>query len=72
MCLVRNIGCELSLINKAWIDVKIVDWDIVRGSCTNWVRRVRPKTNDAGTQGLMDLFREVFRNYGVPVEISSD
>ena len=38
VCLVRNIGCELSLINKAWIDVKIVDWDIVRGSCTNWVR----------------------------------
>merc|ERR1712020_42908 len=27
---------------------------------------------EAGSQGLLDLFREVFRNYGVPAEISSD
>ena len=47
---------------------------IVVDRLTNWadVRKARPKTNEAGTQGLMDMFREVFRNYGVPVEISSD
>ena len=47
---------------------------IVVDRLTNWadVRRARPKTNEAGTQGLIDLFREVFKNYGVPIEISSD
>ena len=47
---------------------------IVVDRLTNWaeVRKARPKTNEAGTQGLMDMFREVFRSYGVPVEISSD
>jgi hypothetical protein len=47
---------------------------IVVDRLTNWadVRRAKPKTNEAGSQGLLDLFREVFRNYGVPAEISSD
>ena len=47
---------------------------IVVDRLTNWadVRKAKPKTDEAGTQGLMDLFREVFRNYGVPLEISSD
>ena len=41
---------------------------------TNWtdVRQAKPKTNEAGMQGLMDMCREVFRNYGVPAEMSSD
>ena len=47
---------------------------IVVDRLTNWVdvRKAKPKTDEAGTQGVMDLFREVFRNYGVPVEVSSD
>ena len=41
---------------------------------TGWVdvRRAKPQTGESGTPGLMDMCREMFRCFGVPLELASD